>query len=277
MSLSVNTNSAAMGSLSALESTTNQLNKSIEQLSTGLSINNAGDNPSGEAIVQTMTSQINGLNAAQSNAQNGLSVLTTADGALNTAGTILQSLNTLAVTAANTATLSTADVALIGSQVTQLTSELDRMASTTSFNGKNLLDGSYTGSLQVSNGSYNDSTANQIQLTLGAVSTAALGLTGLSVSSGAAASSAIDLINSAISQIATERGQVGATMDRLNYTVSNLGNEVQNTTASLGTLQDVDMASAMSTFTKLQILQQSGTAMLAQANSAPQAVLKLIG
>jgi len=281
MSISVNTNISALQSLNALENTTSMLNQATEELSTGLSINSPGDNPSGGAIVQSMTSQINGLNAAQQNAQNGLSVLQTAGGALGTVSSILQSLNTLAVTAANTATESSADTTLIQSQVTQLTSELDRMASTVSFNSQNLLSGSYTSEvLQVSNGSVNDTvgggSANQITFSLTGVSTSALGLSGISVTSSASANSAIDLINSAINTIATETGQIGALQDRLNYTVSNLGNEVQNTTAAKGTIDDVDMAAEMSTYTQLQILQQSGTAMLAQANQAPSVVLKLI-
>ncbi len=288
LEFSVNTNTAALGSLSALSNTTTQMNNDIEQLSTGYSINSPGDNPSGEAIVQTMTAQINGLNAAQQNAQNGLSVLQTAAGALSTVSNILQTLNTLAVTAANTATQSSSDEALIQSQVTQLTAELDRIASTVNFNGLNLLDGSYTGVgsftggevLQVSNDSANVSTANQILFSLTGVSSSSLGLSGLNVNdyaTGGNASSAIQLINSAISTVATETGQIGALMDRLNYTISNLGNEVQNTTASRGTIQDVNMASAMSQYTQLQILQQSGTAMLAQANQAPSVLLKLIG
>jgi len=279
MSLSVNTNNAALGSLSALEGTTNKLNMAMEDLSTGLSINSAADNPAGEAIAQTMTSQINGLNAAQQNAQNGLSALQTADGGLNTVDTILQSMNTLAVSASNTATLTTADVTLMQSQVTQLSAELDRMASTTTFNGLNLLDGSYTGmQLQVSDNSQGGSPTdpNQISISLSASDSASLGLSGMTLIGAGSAQSAILLINSAISQVSTERGQIGATMDRLNYTVSNLGSEVQNATASLGTLQDVDMAKEMSQYTQLSILQQSGTAMLAQANQAPSAVLKLM-
>jgi flagellin len=396
--ISVNTNLSALRSLSALENTTSRLNTATEALSTGLSINTPGDNPSGEAIVQTMTSQINGLNAAQQNAQNGLSVLQTAGGALDTVSNILQSLNTLAITAANSATESSSDVALIQSQVSQLTSELDRMASTVSFNGTELLGGAYSGeALQVSNNSQGGgaSDPNQIIFSLSGVSSSALGLSGMTVgtaggtagsitsnghlgfgagpyttattlgtienggneygvfsvngvdiswdsrgaetlggllasinSSGAGVTAsfnqgtqaitltnntvgsstappvvttvsgnafandfklsspvtvdgtggpdAITLIKSAISTVATETGQIGALMDRLNYTVSNLSTEVQNTAASLGTIEDVDMASEMSTFTQLQILQQSGTAMLAQANQAPSMVLKLM-
>jgi len=279
MSMSVNTNIAAMGSLNALENTTSALNKSIEELSTGLSINNAGDNPSGEAIAQNINAQVGGLNAAQSNAQNGLSVLQTADGALNTVDTILQNMNTLAVTAANTATLTSSDQGLIQSQINQLASELDRMASTVQFNGMNLLDGTYTGeALQVSNGSQGGGTGdpNQITISLSAVDSTDLGVNALNVTTGSGASAAITSVGTALANVSAQRGQIGAVMDRLNYTVSNLGSEVQNATASLGTLQDVDMAAEMSQYTKLQILQQSGTAMLAQANQAPSAVLKLI-
>lgn len=275
--ISINTNTASLNALASLENTTNTLGNLTQQLSTGLSINSPGDNPSGYAIVQTMQAQINGLNAAQQNAQNGMSVLQTAGGALGTVSSILQSLNTLAVTAANTATQSSSDVALIQSQVTQLSAELDRMASTVNFNGLSLLNGSYTGeTLQVSNTSVNSNGASQISFSLTGVSSSTLGLSGINVTTGAGANSAIDLINSAISTVATETGQVGALMDRLNYTISNLGNEVQNTTASQGTIQNVDMAQATSAFTQMQILQQSGAAMLAQANNEPSMLLKLI-
>jgi flagellin len=159
----------------------------------------------------------------------------------------------------------------------QLAAELDRMASTVTFNGMNLLDGTYTNlALQVSNGSQGGGATdpNQILISIGAVDSTDLGVSGLDVVNSPAA--AISAVNSAIAEISTQRGEIGAVMDRLNYTVSNIGSEVQNATASLSTLQDVDMAVEMSQYTKLQILQQSGTAMLAQANQEPSAVLKLI-
>jgi len=270
--LVVNTNMSALQANYALENTTSALQSSLLKLSTGMKINSAADDASGLAISQSMTAQINGLNAATQNAQDGVNVLQTADGGLNTAQSILQRINTLAVSAANDGTLTTTDKDLMQSEVNQLTSELDRMASTVSFNGKSLLDGSYTNqTLQVGEGS-----GSQYQLTVnvGGVSSSALGLSGIDIVDSATA--AIATVASAIDQVSATRGNIGATINRLNYAVQNLGVEVQNATASVSNIQDVNMATEMSNYTRLQVLQQSGTAMLAQANQAPQAVLKLI-
>jgi len=271
--LVVNTNLSALQGNYSLANTTSALQSSLLKLSTGLKINSAADDASGLAISQGMTAQINGLNAATQNAQNGVSVLQTADGGLNTAQSILQRINTLAVSAANNATLTTTDKNLMQSEVNQLTSELDRMASTVSFNGKTLLDGSYTGqTLQVGEGS---GTQFQLTVNVGGVSSSSLGISSLDIVN--SASAAISTVGSAIDSLSATRGQIGATINRLNYTVQNLGIEVQNATASVSNIQDVNMATEMSNFTRLQVLQQSGTAMLAQANQQPQAVLKLIG
>jgi len=270
--LVVNTNLSALQANYSLNNTTSALQSSLLKLSTGLKINSAADDASGLAISQSMTAQINGLNAATQNAQDGVNVLQTADGGLNTAQSILQRINTLAVSAANDGTLTTTDKDLMQSEVNQLTSELDRMASTVSFNGKSLLDGSYTNqTLQVGEGS-----GSQYQLTVnvGGVSSSALGLSGIDIVDSATA--AIATVGSAIDQVSATRGNIGATINRLNYAVENLGVEVQNATASVSSIQDVNMATEMSNFTRLQVLQQSGTAMLAQANQAPQAVMKLL-
>jgi flagellin len=270
--LVVNTNLSALQANYSLNNTTSALQSSLLKLSTGMKINSAADDASGLAISQSMTAQINGLNAATQNAQDGVSVLQTADGGLNTSQTILQRINTLAVSAANDGTLTTTDKNLMQSEVNQLTAELDRMASTVSFNGKSLLDGSYTGqTLQVGEGS-----GSQYQLTVnvGGISSSALGLSGLDIVN--SASAAIATVGSAIDQVSATRGNIGATINRLNYAVQNLGIEVQNATASVSNIQDVNMATEMSNFTRLQVLQQSGTAMLAQANQAPQAVMKLL-
>jgi len=273
MSMIVNHNLSALQANYALGNTTMALQSSLQKLSTGLKINSAADDASGLAISQAMTAQVNGLNAATQNAQDGVSVLQTAEGGLNTAQTILQRLNTLAVRAANDGTLSTNDKSLMQSEVNQLTAELDRMASTVSFNGKNLLDGSYTSQqLQVGEGS---ASQYQIKVDVSGVSASSLGVSGLDVTQSAL--SAIALVTSAIDTISANRGAIGAVINRLNYAVSNIGIQVQNATASVSRIQDVDMAAEMSNFTKLQILQQSGTAMLAQANQSSQGVLKLLG
>jgi flagellin len=270
--LVVNTNLSALQANYALGNTTSALQSSLLKLSTGMKINSAADDASGLAISQSMTAQINGLNAATQNAQDGVSVLQTAEGGLNTAQTILQRINTLAVRAGNDGTLTTTDKNLMQSEVNQLTAELDRMASTVSFNGKSLLDGSYTGqTLQVGEGA---GTQNQLTVDVAGVSTSALGLSGIDIVN--SATNAISLVGSAIDSISANRGAIGATINRLNYSVQNLGIEVQNATASVSNIMDTNMATEMSNFTKLQVLQQAGTAMLAQANQAPQAVLKLV-
>jgi flagellin len=269
----INHNLPALQALYALSNTTNSLQGSLQKLSTGMKINSAADDASGLAISQAMTAQINGLNAATQNAQDGTSVLQTAEGGLNTAQTILQRINTLAVRAANDGTLSSNDKNLMQSEVNQLTSELDRMASTVSFNGKMLLDGTYTGqTLQVGEGS---SSQFQIKVDVSGVTASALGVSGLDITKSAI--SAIALVTSAIDSISANRGAIGAVINRLNYTVSNIGIQVQNATASVSRIQDTDMAAEMSNFTKLQVLQQSGTSMLAQANASSQSVLKILG
>lgn len=268
----INHNATALGALDNLGSTSNAISKSLQKLSSGLRINQASDDASGLAISENMRAQVNGLNTARLNAQEGISVLQTAEGALNTAHSILQRINTLAVRSSNDATLSSANKTLMQSEVSQLTSELDRMASTISFNGKNLLDGSYTSqNLQVA---AQAGGSNQISVNVTGVSVTALGLSGIDVST--AAASAITLVSSAINTVSTNRGQIGAVMNRLQYTIDNLGVQVQNVTASESRIRDVDMASEMSNFTRLGILQQSGTSMLAQANSQPQSVLSLL-
>jgi flagellin len=268
----VNHNLAALQANYALQNTTNSLQGSLQKLSTGLRINSAADDASGLAISQSMTAQINGLNAATQNAQDGVSVLQTAEGGLNTAQTILQRINTLAVRASNDATLSKTDKSLMQSEVTQLSSELDRMASTVSFNGKNLLDGTYTSqTLQVGEGS---SSQYQLSVDVKGVNASALGVGSLDIVN--SASNAISLTTSAIDTVSANRGAIGAVINRLNYTVTNLGIQVQNATASVARIQDVDMAAEMSNYTRLQVLQQSGTSMLAQANQSSQSVMKLL-
>lgn len=270
--MQINHNSTALAALDRLTSNGVHLSKSLEKLSSGLRIVTAADDASGLAISEGMRAQVNGLGAARLNAQEGISALQTAEGALNTAHTILQRINTLAVRASNDATLSAANKGLMQSEVTQLTAELDRMASTITFNGKALLDGSFTAqNLQVAEKSGG---SNQIAVDVTGVSVSALGLSGIDIST--AAGSAIDLVSSAIDTVSTNRGQIGAVMNRLSNTIDNLGVEIQNVTASESRIRDVDVAAEMSNFSRLQILQQSGSAMLAQANALPQSVLSLL-
>lgn len=251
-----------------------QMNKSLEKLSSGFRINRAADDAAGLAISEKMRGQVNGLNQASRNAQDGISMIQTAEGALNETHAILQRMRELAVQSSND-TNTDNDRAQIQSEVTQLQSEINRISSTTQFNTKNLLTGSLSGAVfQIG------ANANQtITLTVGDMGAAALGVdsTALSMGSQPAAESAITAIDSALSAVSVQRASLGAVQNRLEHTIANLNVASENLSAAESRVRDVDMATEMSSFTKQQVLQQAGTAMLAQANQKPQSVLKLLG
>jgi flagellin len=268
----VNHNVSALEALTNLSNTDTKMQSSLEKLSSGLKITKSSDDAAGLAISEQMRSQINALGQAKSNAQDGVSLLQTAEGALNTTTDVLQRLNTLAVRAANDATLTTSDKGLIQSEADQLTSELTRMSSTVQFNTKSLLDGSFTGeTLQVGTSS---KTSDQLTISITGVDATTLGINSLDFVN--SATGAIDSITSAITTVSTNRGAIGAVMNRLEETNSNIDIETTNMTASESRIRDVDMASEMSNYTKLQVMEQAGTAMLAQANSLPNNVLSLL-
>ncbi len=268
----INHNLPALEALTRLAATNGMIGKSLEKLSSGLKIVRASDDAAGLAVSEKMRAQINALNQAKLNAEDGISLLQTAEGALSVTHNILQRLNTLSVRAANDATLTTEDKQLMQSEVTQLTGELTRMASTIKFNTKQLLTGAFTSqSMQVGAES---ETSNQITFDVTGVSSDTLGLSGLDLVNSATA--AITAINSAITTVSQNRGQIGAVMNRLEKTIENLDIQIVNMTASESRVRDVDMAAEMAAYTKLQVLQQSGVAMLAQANAQPQSVLKLL-
>lgn len=268
----INHNVPALEALTRLSQNNLEIEKSLAKLSSGLRIVRASDDAAGLAISEKMRAQINALNQAKMNAQDGISMLQTAEGALNVTHNILQRLNTLAIRAANDATLTDEDKGLIQSEVQQLTSELTRMASTITFNTKTLLDGNFTDQiLHVGAGSGQE---NQITISITGVDAATLGIDSLDLVGDAVG--AVDLIGSAIVMVSENRGQIGAVMNRLEKTVENIDIQTVNMTASESRIRDVDMAAEMATYTKLQILNQSATAMLAQANALPQSVLALL-
>ncbi|SMB93894.1 flagellin [Thermanaeromonas toyohensis ToBE] len=271
MGLRINHNLEALNAWRNLNQTSTLLAKSMEKLSSGLRINRAGDDAAGLAISEKLRSQIRGLNQAVRNAQDGISLIQTAEGALNETHAILQRMRELAVQAAND-TLTTQDRQAIKAEIDQLVAEIDRIASTTEFNTQKLLDGTFSGKwLQIG--------ANQTQgitVTIGTASAAALGVNSLDVSSSLAANSAIISIDAAISAISMSRANLGAVQNRLEHTIANLSVASENLQASESRIRDVDMAQEMMNFTKLQILQQAGVAVLAQANTSPQAVLQLL-
>jgi flagellin len=262
MSLRVNTNIEAFNAHRNLEGTQMQLSKSMQKLSSGLRINSAADDAAGLAISEKMRSQINGTAQAQRNAMDGISLVQTAEGAYNEMHSILQRVRELAVQAQN-GTLTSADTTAIDQEVGQLTAELTRIAGNTQFNGLQVLSGSFTLQVGADSGS-----GNQIAFSLSSISFSSLG--------SAASSGAISAIDQAITSVSSARSTLGAVQNRLEHAVSNLGVYQENISAAQSRIRDVDIAAETVNFTKLQILSQSGTAMLAQANSAPNNVLSLL-
>jgi flagellin len=263
MSLMINTNVEAYDAHRNLVSTENSLAKSMQRLSSGLRVNSAADDAAGLAISQKLTGQVNGLDQAQRNAQDGVSLVQTAEGSLNQVHAMLQRIRELAVQYSN-GTLSTSDQGAIQSEVGQLTSEVTRIGQTAQFNGIALFSSSSTISFQVG--------ANDGEII--GVSTQSMSSIVGAISLGT--STTLSSIDSFIGAVSDQRAAFGAVQNRLQYTLDNLATYEENLTSSLSRIRDVDMASEMVNFTKEQILQQAGTSMLAQANSAPQSVLKLL-
>ena len=271
-------NLTAMNANRQLGIVTNNQAKATEKLSSGYKINRAGDDAAGLSISEKMRSQIRGLNKASTNAEDGLSLIQTAEGALNETHSILQRMNELATQAANDTNTST-DRKAIKAELTALTSELNRIASTTQFNTMNLLDGTFTGkNLQVGALS-----GQKISISISGMNANKLGLAGtngkmtIAVSTFAAAGNAMTKIQSAITKVSTQRSALGAIQNRLEHTIANLDTTSENTSSAESRIRDTDMADAMVEYSKNQILAQAGQSMLAQANQATQGVLSLLG
>ncbi len=265
--------------------TTGELAKATEKLSSGYKVNRAADDASGLSISEKMRKQIRGLTQASANAQDGISMVQTAEGALTEVHDMLQRMNELAVKAAN-GTLSSADRGNVQDEINALTSEIDRVSTTTKFNELYLLsgtnqNGSATGgvlqvSLQVGADPFY---SNKISIGITAMNSSTLfGTTALSVkdSTGAKASSVISKVGSAINIVSKQRSALGAVQNRLEHTIKNLDNIVENTTSAESMIRDTDMAAEMVVYSKNNILQQAGQSMLAQANQANQGVLSLL-
>lgn len=276
MGLQINTNVEAMNAYRNLNGTQGQLSKSLQRLSSGLRINSAADDAAGLSISEGLKSQIGGYRVATRNAQDGISLLQTAEGSLNTTTALLQRIRDLAVQAANSGANDQKARDAIGQEVAQDLAEIDRISSATVFGSKNLLDGSATGGFTFQVG-YSGQAFNQLNVTIAAVSTGALGLTGITAAiTGPNASAALASIDSALSSVTETRSRLGAFQNRLDATISNLAVAIENLSASNSRITDTDMAEEMTKFSKLQILQQAGTSMLSQANKLPQSVLSLL-
>lgn len=270
----INTNLSAITANRNLTDTQNALQKSLEKLSSGFRINRAADDAAGLAISETMRSQISGLNQAQRNSQDGISLIQTAEGGLSEIQSMLQRMRELTVQASNS-TYSTSDIANMQKEMDQLSTEITHI-STTKFNGVNLLNSGVAVTIQTGANS-----GDQLVLSTTNIKADA---TTLSVAVGAnitltvgANSTVLSNIDSALASVSGSRAYLGANQNRLEHTITNLTTTSENLTAAEARIRDVNMAEEMSRFTKNQILSQAGTAMLAQANQQPQSVLKLLG
>jgi len=245
--------------------------KSTETLSSGYKVNRAADDAAGLAISEKMRRQVRGLTQATANAQDGVSMVQTAEGALNEVHDMLQRINELAVKGEN-GTLTTSDRSYINAEVKQLMSEIDRVASTTTFNEKNLLTGSCSNvDLQVG-----AETGQHITLKIDSMKCSGIGLSG-SVTSATTAGTLNTNTKAAIEKINKQRADLGAVQNRLEHTINNLNNVVENTTSAESAIRDTDMATEMVRFSNNNILAQAGQSMLAQANQSNQGVLSLLG
>ena len=264
-------NLSAMNANRQLGITTGAQAKSSEKLSSGYKINRAGDDAAGLTISEKMRSQIRGLNKASDNAQDGISAIQSAEGALNETHSILQRMNELATQAAND-TNTTSDRTAIKKEIDALTSEIDRIATTTQFNTQNLLDGNFQGkNLQVGALS-----GQAIKISIASMKAADIGIKSVAVDSFDSAGATMTMVQGAISKVSAQRSALGALQNRLEHTIANLDNVSENTSSAESRIRDTDMAEEMVEYSKNNILAQAGQSMLAQANQSTQGVLSLL-
>ncbi|WP_069386617.1 flagellin [Cellulosimicrobium cellulans] len=286
MGFSVNTNVSALNTYRNLTTTQASQSKSLEKLSSGLRINRAADDAAGLSIAEGLRAQVNGYAVAARNAQDGISVVQTAEGALGEAQSILQRMRDLSVQAANDTNNADARTA-IKSELDELANELGRIVDSTNFNGTNLLDDTATdlsvqvGAEGVAGGGNTitiDLTTNNLQAILGAgIHTAGTPGATVTVDTAANAQTAIETIDTALTAVSTARSGLGATQNRLEYAISNINVAAENLTSAESRIRDVDMAKEMMNYSRTNILAQAGTAMLAQANQSTAGVLQLLG
>ncbi|QZY86250.1 flagellin Hag [Exiguobacterium acetylicum] len=288
----INHNVTALNTHNKLAAATGAQSKSMEKLASGLRINKAGDDAAGLAISEKMRAQVRGLDQASRNAQDGISLIQTAEGALNETHDILQRMRELAVQSSNDTNTAT-DRGEIQKELDQLVDEVDRIAGNTEFNTQNLLGAKnasgFTGSAQSFTFKIGANSGQDITLSISSMDSARLGTTsgstiqslkstasGGALESRATADTAIKTINDAIEKVSSERSKLGANQNRLEHTINNLKTSSENLTAAESRVRDVDMAKEMMNQTKNSILAQAAQAMLAQANQQPQGVLQLL-
>ena len=266
----INTNVSALYSQNALKTNTRSMNTAMEQLSTGSRINSAKDDAAGLAIGQNMTSVIRGLNMAVRNLNDAVNMIQTADGAMIEQTNMLQRMRELAVQASN-GTNSTSQVGYLNTEFQALVTQIGSISSQTTWNGMNLLNATSTFSFQ--SGATSGQTISVVVTSMG---TASLGVSTASISSTTAAAASIATLDTAMNSINSQRATLGASINQMAYAADNLTNVSANTTASRSTIMDTDYAQATTQLAKNQIIQQAATAMLAQANQQPSAVMALL-
>jgi flagellin len=274
----INTNISALGAQNAMKVNARNMSATMEQLSTGSRVNSAKDDAAGLAIGQNMTAQVRGLNQAVRNLNDGVNLLQTAEGALNETTNMLQRMRELAVQSAS-GTYSTTQRSYLQTEFTALNSQIDKIASETTWNGYTVLTGTTGGTTTGTFSFQSGQTSGQtIDVAIGSMGTSGLGMTATSVaiSSAASASAAIAYIDSAINTVNSQRATIGATINRMTYAADNITNVSSNISASRSSIMDTDYAAASTNLSKNQIIQQAATAMLAQANQQPQSVLSLL-
>ena len=275
MSLVINHNMMAMNAARNLGTTYGRLAKSTQRLSSGLRINSAADDAAGLAVREQMRCDIAVLRQGIRNANDGISMLQTADGALSVIDEKLIRMKELAEQAA-TGTYTDAQRAIMDSEFQQMASEIDRIANATDFNGIHLLNGDQSGGLKIHFGTGNDADEDYYHVSINEATSSALGLNNVAISTQALAQSALTMIDSAISSKDEIRANLGAMQNRLENTISNLSIQAENLQAAESQISDVDVATEMTEFVRNQVMAQAGVAMLAQANALPQMALTLL-
>lgn len=276
-SLALQTNVASLTAQRNLARTEKGLTTSMSRLSSGLRINQASDDAAGLAISEKLRAQVRSLSQAQRNANDGISMLQTAEGALNETSDMLTRMRELAVQSAN-GTLGSSERRSLHDEFTALKSEIDRIANVAEFNGLKLIDGSLSSGVTFQIGIKNTSTDDRVTVSMLNSTASAIGVsTATGVSMVSKAQKAIDVIDRAISSISSRRGTIGAYQNRLYTTINNLTAMHENLSAANSRIRDADVAAESANYTRSQILMQAGVAIMAQANSMPSMALPLVG
>ena len=274
--ISVASNIASLNARRNLSNTHKNLNQSIERLSSGLRINRAADDAAGLAVSESMRTQLRGLQQAERNSQDAISLIQTAEGGLQEVTTVLSRMRELAIQAANEGTMDTTQRGYLHQEFDLLESELNRIVNVTEYNGQQLIDGTVSSGISFQIGMRN-SDNDRISVALQSVSATALGLDTGALSTASQAQAAVSALDAALTTVNTQRGTLGATQNRLEMTISNLLNMEENLSAADSRIRDADIAEESARLSRAQILEQAGTSVLAQANQLPQSVLSLIG